>query len=180
MSSFTLNRCRVVPIPGPPGPAGANGINGTNGSNGWASLTAPFSMPAISGTGVAVMDHTDWLALGEPIFIEGLGTLEVTGINGHNVTLLNLADILGNYPFNALPGTVAPSTSRVTPSGFSFGGAGALTPQQIADSFFKKLNLSGGAPASDGSVQALIVWDLDTGFVWWNIGTFALPTWSQH
>lgn len=82
-------------------------------------------MPLQLGTGVAELDHTDWLTPGEPLFVEFLGTLLVVSIAGLNVTLQNLQDGAGAYPNNAAPGTVAPTTVRVTPTGFE-GAAGSI------------------------------------------------------
>lgn len=117
MSALT-QRCRIVPIPGPIG-IGTPGTPGTDGSNGWASLTAPFTMPAQLGTGSATVDHTDWMALGAPVYIETLGTFQIVGINSStSVVLKNLQNGLGGYDWNAPPGTIGPSSLRVMPSGF--------------------------------------------------------------
>lgn len=89
------------------------------GSNAWASLTADFTMPALLGSGIASLDHTDWLAPGEPVWVELLGTMLVVSISGLDVTLQNLSDGAGAYPDNASPGTVAATTLRVTPTGFN-------------------------------------------------------------
>lgn len=125
------NSCRCDPapaanIPGTPGAPGSNGAAGDPGSNAWASLTDPFTMPAFGGNGVASLDHTDWLAPGEPVWIEGIGTLLVVSIAGLDATLQNLADGAGAYPGNAAPGTIAATTLRVTPTGFQ-GQSGALS-----------------------------------------------------
>lgn len=119
----TRDQCRCHPrpaatIPGIPGTDGAGGAAGTDGSNAWASLTADFTMPAQLGNGVASLDHVDWLAPGEPVWIEGIGTLLVVSIAGLDVTLQNLQDGAGAYAYNVAPGTVAVSTLRVTPTGF--------------------------------------------------------------
>jgi hypothetical protein len=104
-------------IPGAPGPV-VPPTPCINGSNAWASLAASFTMPAQLGAGLATLDHTDWLALGEPIWIETLGTFQVLAISDPNVFLKNLQDGVGGYLFNAPPGTVAAPTIRVTPTGF--------------------------------------------------------------
>jgi hypothetical protein len=125
------NSCRCDPapaanIPGTPGQDGAPGAAGAPGVNAWASLTDSFTMPAQGATGTADFDHTDWLAPGEPVWVEFLGTLLVESIAGLVVTLRNLQDGSGAYPLNAAPGTVSPSTSRITPTGFE-GQAGTLS-----------------------------------------------------
>ena len=109
---------RIVNIPGLPGTDGTAGAIGAAGSNAWASLAAQFVMPAQGATGVATLDHTDWLAPGEPLWIETLGTFRLESISGNDITVTNLQDGAGAYVWNAPPGTVAPTTLRVTPSGF--------------------------------------------------------------
>lgn len=110
--------CRLVMVPGPAGKPGVPGTPGTAGSNAWASLTADYTMPAFGASADAAMDHTDWLAVGLPVFVETLGTLQVAAILGPtSVTLLNLADGT-RYAQNAPPGTVAPATVRVAATGF--------------------------------------------------------------
>lgn len=116
--SALLQGCRIVNVPGTPGVNGATGATGAAGSNAWASLAADFTMPAQLGTGVATLDHADWLALGEPLWIEFLGTLRVETISGNDVTVTNLQDGAGAYAWNSPPGTIAPTASRVTPTGF--------------------------------------------------------------
>lgn len=115
----TLQNCRVVTIPGLPGAPGASGAAGTPGSNAWGSLTASFTMPAQGATGQVQIDNSNWMAIGEPVMIEGLGAFQVTVIAGALVTLLNLQDGAGSYPGNAAPGTIAAPTTRITPTGFS-------------------------------------------------------------
>lgn len=41
------------------------------------------------------------------------------------------------------------------------------------------LALGGSEPPSDGSVTTKIVFDTDTGFLWYNSGTIATPTWNN-
>ena len=176
--SSTFQKCRIVNIPGTPG-TGTAGANGTNGLNAWGSLTATFTMPAQGGTGVAVLDTTAWMAIGEPVFIETIGTLIVEGISGNNVTLSNPQDGVGLYASNATPGTHAVATSRVTPTGFETGSGQSLTPAQIAASIFRVMALGGAQPPADGSVQALFVWDSDSSFLWVNSGTFPVPVWNK-
>lgn len=110
--------CRVVNIPGVPGGPGNPGAGGADGANAFASLSAPFTMPGQLAQDVAQVDHADFLAIGEPVFVEGLGTLEVVNILGNAVTLYNLQDGAGAYSQNSAPLTVAPATARVTPAGW--------------------------------------------------------------
>lgn len=41
------------------------------------------------------------------------------------------------------------------------------------------LALSGSQPPTDGSVTTKIVFDTDTGYLWYNSGTVASPTWNN-
>lgn len=41
------------------------------------------------------------------------------------------------------------------------------------------MNLGGVAPPTDGTVPTYRVFDLDTGFEWYNSGTIASPTWNN-
>lgn len=116
--SEVLQRCRIVNIPGTPGANGSAGAAGASGSNAWASLAADFTMPAQGATGTATLDHTDWLTLDLPVWVEPLGTLQVVTITGNDVELRNLQDGAGGYAWNLPPGTVAATTERVTPTGF--------------------------------------------------------------
>lgn len=122
----SLQRCRVFDLPGTPGAPGAVGADGAPGGNAWASLVAPFAMPAQLGSDTASFDDTTWMAVGEPIFIEGLGVLIVSAISQPSATLMNPQDGSGLYAGNAAPGTIVPSTSRVTPTGFE-GPTGAVS-----------------------------------------------------
>lgn len=48
-----------------------------------------------------------------------------------------------------------------------------------ASSGTTNLALSGANPPSDGSVGTEFVFDTDTGFLWYNSGTIASPTWNN-
>lgn len=39
--------------------------------------------------------------------------------------------------------------------------------------------LSGATPATDGSITTKWVFDTDTGYLWYNSGTVATPTWNN-
>lgn len=108
--------CCVINLPGAQGPPGV-GTDGKDGFPAYTQLAAAFTMPAFGASDVASFVDAAWVALGEPIFVEGLGVLLVTNIAGTFITLLNLADGT-HYVQNSAPGTVAPATSLVTPSGW--------------------------------------------------------------
>lgn len=110
---------RSVSIPGPRGYPGAPGTDGTDGVNAFTQLAVAFEMPDYGDTDDATVDDASWMTVGEPVFVEGLGTLEVTAISGNVVTLRNLADAPGGqYAENAIPTTLANIDNYVTPTGW--------------------------------------------------------------
>lgn len=129
--AMSIPNCRIINIPGPAGATGMSGVNGADGSPAFTALSAPFTMPAQLGQADATVDSVDFMAIGEPVFIEGLGTLQIINIVGATVTLYNLQDGSGAYNANSPPGTVAPATARVTPTGWQgeagLNGAGSPT-----------------------------------------------------
>lgn len=106
-------------IPGPQGPAGTPGTNGTNGADAYTALTASFVMPAELANVQAHVGHTDWLTVGQLVFVQFAGVLQVVSKDtALLVTLKNLADTgAGLYPGNAAPATVIPNLSTVSASG---------------------------------------------------------------
>lgn len=117
----------VQNIPGPAGEDGAPGTNGTNGTSAVTTLTVAFTMPAEAASAAATMGSTASLVIGENVFVQGLGTLEVTAIGSAiTATLTNVEDTaLMYYTGNAAPGTIAAIGSRVGPTGTQ-GPAGLL------------------------------------------------------
>lgn len=109
----------VQNVPGPQGESGTNGTNGTDGISAVTTLTVAFTMPAEGATAVATMATTAGLVIGENVFVQGLGTLEVTAIGSAVLaTLENVEDTAaGTYASNAAPGTIAAIGSRVGMTG---------------------------------------------------------------
>ena len=118
----------VQNIPGPEGPAGADGADGTDGISAVTTLTAAYTMPAELGSAVATVASTAGLSIGETVFVQALGTLQVTAIGSSVlVTLKNLEDTANSaYTSNFAPGTIAPIGSRVVPTGLQ-GPSGLLS-----------------------------------------------------
>lgn len=117
----------VQNIPGPAGEDGADGAAGTNGTSAITTLTVAFTMPAEAASAAATMVSTAGLVIGENVFVQGLGTLQVTAIGSAiTATLKNIEDTaLMYYTSNAAPGTIAAIGSRVGPTGLQ-GPAGLL------------------------------------------------------
>ena len=111
----------VVAVPGPQGVAGTDGTNGTDGVNAYSLLTAPFTMPAQSGTGSAAVDSR-WMAIGQIVCVgygSGLAAfMEVTAkVDDTHATLLNLQDGSGVYATNPAPGVIFAVGMVVCPGG---------------------------------------------------------------
>jgi hypothetical protein len=124
-----------VNIPGPQGAAGTNGTNGTNGIDSFTYTTAAFFVPALGASVVVPVDNTEFLpeSVAGQFFvsIQGLGYMQVTSVDGLQLTLQNPAPgVLGIA--NAVPTTLIPSGSLITL-------AGAIGPTGAA-------GVSGGAP----------------------------------
>lgn len=109
----TTNCGTVRLIPGPQGPPGTPGTPGTDGVSAFTVTTADFTMPAALGTVVVAVADSSWMAVGEPLFVLGAGTFQVTATAAQSVTLANLG-----YGENITPGTVIASGAQVTPSGW--------------------------------------------------------------
>lgn len=109
----------VQNVPGPAGEDGSDGAAGADGISAVTTLTVAFTMPAEGATAVATMATTAGLVIGENVFVQGLGTLEVTAIGSAVLaTLENVEDTAaGTYASNAAPGTIAAIGSRVGMTG---------------------------------------------------------------
>lgn len=122
--------CDDVLVQNVPGPAGGDGDDGADGADGVSAvttLTVAYTMPAEGATAVATMVSTAGLVIGENVFVQGLGTLQVTAIgSGVLATLQNVENTATSaYASNAAPGTIAAIGSRVGMTGLQ-GPAGLL------------------------------------------------------
>jgi hypothetical protein len=103
-------------IPGPrgaTGAAGASGGAGTGGKNAYAFTTAPFIMPAAAVTVTVLVDHTDWCAPGQSLFVESAGYFTVAAIP----SAVSLSLTAQNIPSNTVGGTAVPTGRRVVAGG---------------------------------------------------------------
>lgn len=104
----------IIPTTSLVTPAGFE-TNGLNGENSFTHTTADFIVPAVLTTVVVSVENTDWMGVGQPLFIETAGSFLVTAIGSSvSVTVRNLG-----YTNNTAPGVNILSGALVTPSGFS-------------------------------------------------------------
>lgn len=122
-------------VPGATGDAGAAGTDGTDGVNAFTLLNGGFTMPAEGANVVTVVDDNTWMGLGQTLFIQSAGYMEVAAlnVNGVGVTLTNLEDsAAGTYPDNAAAGAAIPNDSKVSPGGVTGpAGAAAASPAPV-------------------------------------------------
>jgi hypothetical protein len=129
---------KVYQIPGPQGPAGADGADGANGTNGvsaYTLLNGTLTMPGELLTVNATVDDTSWIAADQILYVQTLGYMQATVIlSATQVTLKNLRSGTSIYGSNAVPGTVAPDNSKVSPGGLQgAGGAASSAYLQVAN-----------------------------------------------
>jgi len=118
----------IVIAPGPRGADGTNGTNGTNGQNAYTTVTGSFLMPAELATVSVSVGNTDWMSVGQTLYVQTAGYMSVVTItDGTTVVLRNLEDTAsGAYPANAAPSTPISAASKVCAGGVQ-GPAGSLT-----------------------------------------------------
>lgn len=111
--------CRPCPdvqteeVPGIEGDPGIDGVDGTNGVNAYTITTADDNLPAVSGTVTIDVADTSWMVVGQILFVENWGFVEVTAIlSATQVTVENLG-----YSVNAAPGTPCGNGAGVSPGG---------------------------------------------------------------
>jgi len=117
----------IVIAPGPRGAAGTNGTNGTNGQNAYTTVTGFFLMPAELATVSVSVGNTDWMSVGQTLYVQTAGYMSVVTITDETtVVLRNLEDTAsGAYPANAAPSTPVSAASKVCAGGVQ-GPAGSL------------------------------------------------------
>jgi Collagen triple helix repeat (20 copies) len=108
---------------GATGATGTKGATGASGANAFGVTTASFVQPTV-GSDVSVnVDTTDWMGLGQPVFIETGGDYTVAGIaSGTIVNLTNVGDSV-----NVSPGTTVNAGSSISPGGLQ-GASGPTGP----------------------------------------------------
>jgi hypothetical protein len=108
---------------GATGATGTKGATGASGANAFGVTTASFVQPTV-GSDVSVnVDTTDWMGLGQPVFVETGGDYTVAGIaSGTIVNLTNVGDSV-----NVSPGTTVNAGSSISPGGLQ-GASGPTGP----------------------------------------------------
>jgi len=158
-SNACCTPCEEVPTTQVPGPAGSsayavavsNGFVGTeaewlasldgeDGTNAFTLTTLDFTMPAELANVIVTVADTSWMAIGQPLFIQGAGFMEVVSIgSATDVTLKNLEDTASDaYLDNAAPATNISSGMKVTPGGWqgetgAAGGGDMLGANNLSD-----------------------------------------------
>lgn len=124
---------QTVQVPGTAGTTGAAGADGTDGVNAFTTTTAAFVMPAVgANVSVFVLD-TSWMGLGQILFVETAGWMQVDSITSANqVSLTNLETAGGEYSENAAPATNINAGSKVSPGGMQ-GQSGATAYSASGD-----------------------------------------------
>lgn len=102
----------VVNVPGPAGADGAAGTNGVDGINAFSSVTADFVQPAVDANVSVSVDVTDWVGVGQIVFVETGGYYEVISKGALSLVLKNLG-----YTANAAPAANIVATTLVSPAG---------------------------------------------------------------
>lgn len=100
-------------MPGPAGEDGTDGAAGAPGENAFTFTTANFTMPAVGGTVTVSVQDSDWASVGQVVYSEFAGYMEVTARPSPvSMTLENLG-----YAGNAAPGTIVPLAHEISPAG---------------------------------------------------------------
>jgi hypothetical protein len=109
-----------IQIPGPEGPDGTPGISGTDGKNAFTFTTADFTVPAIGANVVVLVANSDWMTLGQNVFVQTAGNFKVVEKPASTSVILQYLNYAGNVGTGNLVGTgmqVSPSGTQVDVSG---------------------------------------------------------------
>ena len=163
------------------GAPGIDGGDGLDGVNAYGYVADQFPLPQLPPSGGSVSlvmvtapgNQTQWPAIGQPIFIQGWGTLKVDAdVVGNTLFLTNLG-----YPENAADGTATFVGAKIVPTGFR-GGQGDQGDQ--GDTIIPDIPVVSampvGAPALGQATQIRIDTSVTPNQVWlirWNGASWA-------
>lgn len=141
-----------------PGSEGLPGENGTNGINAFTFLSASFTQPASDANVTAEVESSEWITVGQIVFVETGGYYEVISKPAATeVVLKNLG-----YGVNAAPATLIPSGAEVSAAGIA-GAAGATgaagganTYQESTIGAAGNVDVTIGATATEHSLIATV------------------------
>lgn len=103
----------IYATPGPRGVAGTAATAGADGVNAFTITTSQFVMPIAAATVTVAVENSQWISVGQIVFIEQGGWFEVAAVpTDTSVTLENL-----DYDGNVAPATVVALGKRLSPSG---------------------------------------------------------------
>ncbi len=129
-------------------PAGIAGSIGSSGFNAFTVTTASFTQPASDSTVSITVGSTNWMSVGQTIFLENGGYYQVTAItNSTTATIKNLG-----YTGNASSGATV-DTGAAVPAG-PIGPAGSASSVDFNNSSFSIVNLGqSGTISSSSTIQ---------------------------
>ena len=129
----------TVNVPGPQGTAGDDGAAGSDGQDAFTLTTASFIMPAQGDSVVVAATNTDWINVGQMVFVLVAGYMKVAAIaSATSVELINMRDDANEYyPDNIDESTVVASGTKITAAGLQ-GPTGVL----MATALLAENNLS--------------------------------------
>lgn len=106
--------CPTGVVPGPQGDPGSAGSDGV-GYNSFTVNTVEFVVPAVNDQVTIVVVYTNWIAVGQIVFIQSAGYYQVAAIDSiTDVVITNLG-----YADNAIPTTTIAPYQPVVPSGIA-------------------------------------------------------------
>lgn len=148
-------------LQGATGNSGSDGSDGSDGSNGYTDTTASFTMPAENSTVVVSVSDSSWASIGQVVYVEGAGYMEVTARPASTqVTLKNIESTASSsYTSNSAPGTVVASGKRVSPAGLQGPSGAAGSSGADADAYYMVTT------ASDAPTNAVDLGLLSTGLL---------------
>lgn len=116
----------IINVPGVQGEQGNDGTDGADGKNAYSITLADFIVPPVGNTVTdVVIADTDWMVVGQIVFVEGAGAFEVAAVTDSTHANLTYLD----YSININSGLTITAGAGITPSGnqITVSGITALT-----------------------------------------------------